>query len=217
MDMYEAKKSADMRLCESVCKVLTSHGFKAYAVKDSEEALKTALELIPEKASVGVPGTVTIRQIGLIQALEERASKVYVHWDPALTAETRPQRHIDQLTSDWFVTSTNALSADEGAFVNIDGTGNRVGAMAWGTGKLLYIVGINKITADLASAMKRARDEATPPNVLRLDGKAPCASVGHCVNCRNYDTKPCRVTTIMELPPFGRECHVIIVGEPLGY
>ena len=125
--MYEAKKSADMRLCESVCKVLISHGFKACAVKNSEEALKTALSLIPEKATVGVPGTVTVRQIGLIKALEDRASKVYVHWDPKLTAETRPQRHIDQLTSDWFVTSTNALSADEGAFVNIDGTGNRVG------------------------------------------------------------------------------------------
>ncbi len=122
---------------------------------------------------------------------------------------------MEELSSDWFVTSTNALTADEGVFVNIDGTGNRVGAMAWAPGKLLYIVGINKITTDIPAALKRVRDAATPPNVIRLNGKAPCSSVGHCVNC-NSTERVCRIVTMMERPPFGRECHVIIVGEELG-
>ena len=216
MDLNEAKLAAYKKLGETVCKKLNSLGYNAKFAENKETALKAALELIPEGASVGVPGTVTVREIGLIEELEKRGSKVSVHWDPDLEPEGKTARFLEELSSDWFVTSTNALTADEGVFINIDGTGNRVGAMAWAPGKLLYILGINKIAPDIASGLKRVRDKATPPNVIRLNGKAPCASVGHCVNCSSSD-RVCRIVTMMERPPFGRECHVIIVGEELGY
>lgn len=216
MDLNEAKRIGYEKLGETVCKKLNSLGYNARFVENKEAALKAVLELIPEGASVGVPGTVTIREIGLIEELKKRGSKVSVHWDPNLKPEGKAARFLEELSSDWFVTSTNALTADEGVFVNIDGTGNRVGAMAWAPGKLLYIVGINKIAPDITSGLKRVRDTATPPNVIRLNGKAPCASVGHCVNCSSPD-RVCRIVTMMERPPMGRECHVIIVGEELGY
>ena len=216
MDLNEAKRKGYEKLGETVCKKLNSLGYNARFVENKEAALKEALELIPAGASVGVPGTVTIREIGLIEELKKRGSKVSVHWDPDLKPEGKAARFLEELSSDWFVTSTNALTADEGVFVNIDGTGNRVGAMAWAPGKLLYIVGINKIAPDIVSGLKRVRDTATPPNVIRLNGKAPCATVGHCVNCSSPD-RVCRIVTMMERPPMGRECHVIIVGEELGY
>ncbi len=212
----EAKHAGHQRLGESVSRRLNALGYEARFASNKEEALKAALELIPSGASVGVPGTVTIRQIGLIEELKKRGSKISVHWDPDLKPEGRNQRFLDELTSDWFVTSTNALTLDEGIFVNIDGTGNRVGAMAWAPGKLLYIVGINKIVPDLASAVKRVRNTATPPNVARLNGKSPCGPVGHCVDCKGPE-RVCRIVTMMERPPLGRECYVIIVGEELGY
>jgi len=174
------------------------------------------MNLIPDGASVGVPGSVTVREIGLTEALEKRGSKVSVHWDPELKPADKNERLMEELTSDWFVMSTNALSADDGVFVNIDGTGNRVGAMSWAPGKLLIILGVNKIESDTASALKRVRDKATPPNVLRLNGDAPCAAVGHCLNCSS-PSRVCRVVALMERPPFGREVHVILVGEELGY
>ena len=216
MDLMEAKTKGYEKLGETVCRKLNSLGYNARFAENKEAALRAALELIPEGASVGVPGTVTIREVGLIEELRKRGSKVSVHWDPDLKPEGKTAGFLEELSSDWFVTSTNALTADEGVFVNIDGTGNRVGAMAWAPGKLLYIVGINKIAPDIASGLKRVRDTATPPNVIRLNGKAPCASVGHCVNCSSPD-RVCRIVTMMERPPFGRECHVIIVGEELGY
>lgn len=216
MKMLEARKAAVEKLGMSVCKVLSAHGFEAQFASDGKAALDAALALIPEGASVGVPGTVTVREIGLVDALKARGSKVSVHWDPNLKPEGKAARFIEELTSDWVVMSANALSADEGVIVNIDGTGNRVGAMSWAPGRLLLIVGINKIAPDLASALRRAHDEATPPNALRLDSNIPCAAVGHCVNC-NSPSRMCRVTALMERPPLGREVHVIIVGESLGY
>ena len=137
MDLSEAKRAGYEKLGETVCKKLNSLGYSARYVKNKNEGLKAALELIPEGASVGVPGTVTVREIGLIEELKKRGSKVSVHWDPDLKPEGKAARFLEELSSDWFVTSTNALTADEGVFVNIDGTGNRVGAMAWAPGKLL--------------------------------------------------------------------------------
>ena len=216
MDMLEAIAKGREVLGENLCKLLSNHGFIAEYAKDSETALAAALRIIEDGASVGVPGSVTIRQIGLIDALKKRGSEVYVHWDPNLKPEDKKARFLEELTADWFVMSTNALSLDEGVFVNIDGTGNRLGAMSWAPGRLLIIAGVNKITPDTASALKRVRDIATPPNVIRLGGKTPCASAWHCMNCSSPD-RVCRVVTMLERPPIGRECHVIIVGEELGY
>lgn len=216
MEIMDAVAKKNEALGMSVCKILEKHGFAAMYAKNKEEALTVAMNLIPKGATVGVPGSVTIREIGLIDALEKRGTKAAVHWDPTLRPEDRKARFIEELTSDWFVMSTNALTSDKGVFVNIDGTGNRVGAMSWAPGKLLIILGVNKITPDIASAMARVKNTATPPNVLRLGGKAPCAVVGHCMDC-DGENRVCRIVTMMERAPFGRECHVIIVGENLGY
>ena len=216
MDMISAIAKGHEALGASLCKLLNSHGFIAQYADDAGAACDAALRLIEEGASVGVPGSVTVRQIGLLDALAARGSSVYTHWDPSLKPEDKAARLLKAQNADWFVMSTNALSLDEGTFVNIDGTGNRVAAMSWAPGKLLIIAGINKVTSDTASALKRVRNIATPPNVLRLGISTPCASLGHCVNCSSA-SRVCRVVTLMERPPIGRECHVIIVGEELGY
>jgi hypothetical protein len=195
---------------------LMANGYKsAVYVNDAGEARDEALRLIPGGASVGVPGTVTVRQTGLIEKLEEKGCRVIHHWDPSLKPEDKPARLRDENAADWFVTSSNAITFD-GKLVNIDGTGNRVAAMAWGTGKILFIIGMNKTARDLESAIKRARDYATPPNTIRVGLTAPCVTLGHCVDCA-VPERSCRAVLILERVPFGREAHVILVGKPLGY
>ena len=44
----------------------------------------------------------------------------------------------------FILASTNAITAD-GCLVNIDGTGNRVGAMIAGPGQVIIIAGVNKL------------------------------------------------------------------------
>jgi hypothetical protein len=195
---------------------LVSNGYKtAVYAPSADEAARIAQDLIPEGSSVGIPGSVTVREIGLPELLAGKGCRVIHHWDPALTPETRPARLLEENAADWFVTSSNALTVD-GRMVNIDGTGNRVSCMSWGIGKILFIVGLNKVAPDLESAISRARNSATPPNSLRTGLASPCAKTGHCVNC-NSPERACRVVTIIERVPFGREAHAILVGESLGY
>jgi hypothetical protein len=195
---------------------LLSNGYKtAVYVATAEEALSAAASLIPDGCSVGIPGTVTVREIHLPERLAGKNCTVFHHWDPTLTPQTRSRRLADENAADWLVTSSNALTLD-GRMVNIDGTGNRVAGMAWGTGKVLYIIGLNKVTPDLESAISRAKNTATPPNSVRTGTDTPCAKTGYCVDC-NSPVRACRAMLIMERVPYGREVHVILVGENLGY
>ena len=197
-------------------KALEKRGFEAEYVPTGEEALKRILEIIPETAAVGIPGTITVRDIGALDALTKRGNTVYQHWGKMSNEERRAARFREN-TADVFLTSANALTRD-GRIINIDGTGNRVAGMAWGNGLVLFVIGINKLAFDLEDGLKRARS-ATIPNAIRQNVETACVKAGHCVNCSaagNEDSM-CRAILILEEAVKGRKYHVIIVGEDLGY
>jgi hypothetical protein len=203
-------------LGRKICGALLANGYKtAEYARDASGAVEIAAGMIPDGASVGIPGTVTVRQISLIERLESKKCRVFHHWDPSLTPEARPARLAEENAADWFVTSSNAITYD-GKMVNIDGTGNRVAGMAWGRNSILYIIGINKAARDLESAIKRCHDAAAIPNNVRVGAAPPCVTSGRCVDC-NSPERTCRAVLILERAPFGRDAHVIIVGESLGY
>ncbi|MDR1917334.1 MAG: lactate utilization protein [Synergistaceae bacterium] len=213
----EPLKKANEALGKKITSSLLSNGYRtAVYAHDAHDAIRLALGLIPDNCSVGIPGTVTVRELGLPERLIEKKCRVYHHWDPSLTtAEARAARLAEENSADWFVTSSNAVTLD-GKMVNIDGTGNRIACMSWGTGRILFIIGLNKVARDLDGAIARARNSATPANSLRTGLDTPCSKTGYCVDCNSPD-RACRVISIIERVPFGREAHVILVGEKLGY
>lgn len=196
-----------------VVKALKRRGFEAEYVSSGAEALKRILELVPEGATVGIPGTVTVREIGALDALKARGNTIYQHWGNMTPEQTRTAR-FQENTADVFLTSANALTRD-GEIINIDGTGNRVAGMAWGDSLVLFVIGINKLAFDLTDGLKRAKS-ATIPNAIRQKVETACVKAGHCVSCLN-DESMCRVIMILNQAVKGRRYHVILVGENLGY
>ena len=214
-DFQSYVKDTHEALGKKLCATLLGIGYKsAQYAATAEEAGQLASSLIEDGASVGIPGTVTVREVGLPEKLAQKGCKIHHHWQP-LSADEKTRVLQDENNADWLVTSSNAMTLD-GYMVNIDGTGNRVAGMAWAPGKLLYIVSLNKVARDTEAAIARSRDVATPPNAKRIGSKPPCTATGHCMNC-NSPERVCRVVTIMERVPLGREAHVILVGENLGY
>ena len=209
-----ARNKAREALGQSVVKELKKKEYEAVYVSTKEAALEEVLKLIPEKASVGVPGSVTIREIGAMEKLKERGCTIYHHWDPSLTPEARSQVLMDEYCAEYFLTSANAITRD-GKIVNIDGTGNRVSAMAWGRSTLIFVISVNKVAPDLEAAIERSR-ASSPANSARLNGNAPCTQTGYCVDC-DSQARICRAVLILERAMMGRKAHVIIVGEDLGF
>ena len=100
--------------------------------------------------------------------------------------------------------------------VNIDGNSNRVSCIAQGPRKVIFIVGMNKVCADLDSAMKRARNVAAPINAQRFDIKTPCKEIGKCFDCKSPDTICCQFL-ITRYSRHTDRIHVILVNDTIGY
>lgn len=205
-----------MEKIKDTAQTLETKGFKCHIAENKAAANTIALQLISENSTVGIPGTMTVREIGLYAALKARGNKIYDHWESKAEITNACANWLDENTSDWFVTSANAISAEDGAIINIDGTGNRVAAISWAPGKLLFIVGRNKIADNFTAAMQRARDIASVKNAARFDIKTPCKTTGKCMKCNSPD-KICNVITILEHVQKGREVHIILVNEELGF
>lgn len=58
-------------LAKTVIKGLESRNMSGYYAASKEEALKQALELIPEESAIAMGGCVSAREIGLVEALEK--------------------------------------------------------------------------------------------------------------------------------------------------
>lgn len=197
-----------------VVKALESRNMEAYYVKTREEALKKALELIPEGSSVSWGGTMSAREIGLTKALHEGNYTVYDR-DEKETQEEREAVTHQALNCDFFLGSTNAMSED-GVMVNIDGNSNRVAAYAYGPKNVLLIVGMNKIVKTEADAMSRAKNEAAPINAQRFGIDTPCVKNGSCFECKKAECICCQIliTRYSRIP---KRTKVILVDENLGF
>jgi hypothetical protein len=194
---------------------LVAHDFRAIYVETKEETVQEIWKHITPKQKIGVGGSITIRELGILEKLEAQGYTVYNHWKPGLSKESVLETRKSQMTSDIFLSGVNAITLN-GELVNIDGIGNRVNSTIFGPGKVLLVAGYNKIVEDVQEGIKRIKNVAAPLNARRLNMDVPCAKVGKCVDC-NSPNRICRVIVIHERKPSVTDILIILVGEELGF
>ncbi len=209
MEKNRAKRNE--LLAAKIIKGLESRNMTGYHVHTAKEALEKALELIPEGGSVTHGGSASIAEIGLVKAIQ----KGNYNYIDRYAAPDKHAAELEAYDADVYLGSTNAIT-DDGILVNIDGNSNRVSAYAYGPKKVVLIVGMNKVTSDVDSALKRARNEAAVINVQRFGIDTPCAKTGSCMDCKSPDTICCQFLITRYSRHAGR-IHVILVDEPLGF
>ena len=198
-------------LAQKVIKGLESRNMSGYWAENKEEALKIALGLIPEGASVSMGGAMSALEIGLPQAVNA-GNYNFIDRD---AIEDKRAAMLAAYDADVFLSGTNAITED-GVMVNIDGNANRVSAIAQGPKKLIIIAGMNKVCSDVDGAMKRARNVAAPINAQRFGLNTPCSKTGSCMNCKSPDTICCQFLITRYSRHKGR-IHVILVNDNLGF
>ena len=208
--MNENMKKRNECLAKTVIKGLDSRNMTGYYAESKEEAMKKALELIPEGSTIAMGGCMSAHEIGLIDALK-KGNYNYLDRDKMEPRESL----LASYDADVFLTSANAISND-GILVNIDGNSNRVSCIAQGAKKVVCIVGMNKVCDDLDGAMKRARSVAAPINAQRFNIKTPCKETGKCFDCKSPDTICCQFLITRYSRHAGR-IHVILVNDNLGF
>jgi hypothetical protein len=169
---------------------------------------------IPDGATVGVGGSVTLNQIGLLDALGKRNIRLIWPFQQARNDEERIELVRKSFSSDIFLSSTNAVTED-GKLFNVDATGNRVGAMFIGPQSVIVISGVNKIVKDIEAAEKRVKEWTAPQNAKRLKRKTPCVETGVCADCSSPD-RICNIYVTLAKRPSRTDVIIILVGEKLG-
>lgn len=197
-----------------VIKNLARRNIEAYYCPTAREAVEKLLEMIPSGSSVTWGGSMSIRDIGIPAALDEAGKYEVYDRDKAPDRAAATEIYLKAFSCDYYLSSANAITED-GIIVNIDGTGNRVAAITFGPRNVIFVIGMNKLTQDVDSAIARARSLAAPVNTARFDIQTPCKLDGVCHNCLSDDCI-CNYIHYLRHSPKGKH-KVILVGESLGY
>ena len=208
------QETRNQKLAERLIKNLNRRHIEAFYCKTGAEAVNKVQDLIPDGSSVTWGGTMTVRDLGIPDALRNRGTLEVLDRDQVETAEEKQAMYLRAFSTDVYLTSANAISED-GVIVNIDGNGNRVAAITWGPKKVIFVIGLNKVAQTVEAALSRARGTASPINAARFDIKTPCQTDGVCHNC-NSPESICNFVHFLRNSPKGRHV-VVLVGENLGY
>jgi hypothetical protein len=142
---------------------LNEHGIHAIVVPDRAEALRTVLSLIPEHSEVLASTSETLAQIGLAQEVDESGKFVSIRKKLyALDRKTqeREGRQLGQ-SPQYDVGSVHAVTED-GELLIASATGSQVGPYAYGAGKVVWVVGAQKVVPNLQDGLKRLREYSLP-------------------------------------------------------
>lgn len=201
-------------LISRAVKGMEANGFTVARVQTGQEACNYLLSHIQPGTTVGVGGSVTVREIGAVEALTQQGCEVFTHSGaPAdkVAAIRRSARDADA-----YLTSANAVTRT-GKLVLIDGAGNRVGAICDGPKDVYFIISESKIVdGDINAAIARIKKVACPLNARRLGLNTHCAATGIC-KPDECEQSICRLTLVVDRTPRERHVTVILVEEALGY
>ncbi len=198
----------------SIIKELKKRNIDGYFCASSKEACDLVLSLLPKNASIGWGGSETIKECGLMDAIQ---NKEYTLIDRATAKTPEERREIFGKTvmADAFLMSTNAIT-ENGELVNIDGASNRLSCLLHGPKEVYVLVGMNKLTKDVPAAIGRIRNVACPANTLRLKRNTPCSLTGKCGDCFGDDSI-CSNIVITRRSSLPDRIKVILIAENLGY
>jgi acyl-CoA hydrolase len=154
---------------QHVAETLRANNIEVVVVDTGDEAREAVLERVPEGSEVYSGKSMTLEEIGVFAALHEPGRFDAIR--PKLMAmdratQGREMRKLGQVP-DIEVGSVAAITED-GWLVAASATGNQLAAYAAGAGRVILVVGSQKIVPDLDAALARIRDVVFPYEDARV-------------------------------------------------
>lgn len=201
---YDTKASKTK--LKEVAQALEQNGMTAHVVQTMEEAKASVLKLIPKKSEVMTMSSVTLDTSGISEVIdrggdyESMKTKLYAMDSATQGIEMRKYA----AAPDFVVGSANALT-EKGELVFASWTGSQLPSYAFTAGKVILVVGAQKIVKDIDDAMKRIYDYVLPLESKRANAVygVPGSAVNKVLQIKG-ESNPGRI-------------EVILVAESAGY
>lgn len=176
---------------------LKANGIEALVVENSKEAKKKVLELIPKGSEVMTMTSVTLDAIGVTQEIN---SENYNSVRKKLASMDR-NKHGSEMKKlgavpDYVVGSVHAITED-GKVLVASASGSQLPAYAYGSSKVIWVAGTQKIVRNIEEGIKRIYEYTLP---LEDERARKAYGVGSGVNkllIINKETVPGRITLIL--------------------
>jgi hypothetical protein len=166
---------------------------------------------LPKNVSVGLGGSETLAAMDILPALRSADYRLFDRYNCIDHFEVCRE----SLLADYFITGANALTMG-GEMVNLDCSGSRVAAMAYGPRNIIVAAGVNKLVNTLEEATARVRTIA-PMNCRRNGHKTPCAENGLCTDCNIPDRMCNHLLITFNTKKFEGKYTLILINEELGF
>jgi hypothetical protein len=190
---------------ERTAKALEARNIKTLIAENGEEARRMFFELVPEGAEVFLGASVTLERLGIKDEID--GSGRYDALRPRMWAMDRATqgREIRKLGAgpDYAAGSVHAVTED-GRVIIASNTGSQLGPYASGAGKVIWIVGAQKLVKDLDEGMQRLEEYVVPLEDVHMQELYNAHTNLSKLLIVNKEIRPGRIT-------------MIIVKEELGY
>ena len=204
------------KVAAQIIKNLNKRRMEGSYAPTAVQAKNEVVAMIPRGATVFRCGSMSATLMGLWEEIAKLPEvKLIDPYQAGIAPEEGLERRRRGMNADVMIASSNAITLD-GKLVNLDGMGNRVAAITFGPKKVILLVGMNKVTSDLETAMARVKHRSAPINNIRYGLKNPCVETGLCSDCKTPQ-RICNMWGIIEGHMIQNRIHVKLIGENLGY
>lgn len=163
-----AKLASEVQI-QKVTKALEANGIKVLIAETGEEAKNMVLGLVPQGAEVYSNMSKTLDTLGLSAEFDK--SGRYNAVRPRVLALDRKTQadEIRKLRTipDYIVGSVHAIT-EAGEVLTASGTGSQISSYAYGAGKVIWVVGTQKIVSDLNEGFRRIKEYSHPLEDARM-------------------------------------------------
>ncbi len=194
---------ADRAALERAASALRKRNIEAHIVDSVQQARDLVLGLVPDGSEVGQGASRTLEASGVTEALETSGNYKAVRARTRSMDRTTQMRDIRKLSSapDFFLNSVHALT-EEGQMLVASMSGSQIGPLASGAGRVILVVGAQKVVPDLPTAMRRLDEYAFPMEDARAQHAYGRHSAVNKLLVVNGDF-PGRTTVILVAEPIG--------------
>jgi len=177
---------------------LEANGIKTLIAENAEDAKRLFFELVPDEAEVFLGASVTLETLGIQNEIDK--SGRFDALRPKMFAMNRETqgREIRKLVGapDYAAGSVHAVTED-GQVLIASNTGSQLGAYATSAGKVIWVVGAQKLVKDLNEGMKRIEEYVMPLEEEHMQQLYHVSTNVSKVLIVNREIRPNRITMII--------------------
>ncbi len=194
-------------IIQKTVSALIANGIDAEVFDSKEEARERALSLVPEQSEVMTMTSVTTKEIGLdavvnVSGKYKAVRKIF----ETLDRNTQKQEMKKYGSAPAYAIGSVHAVTHDGKVLIASNTGSQTAAYVYGAGKVIWLVGVNKIVPTVEAGSERIYEHILPLESARLNKQ-------YNITSGSYVSKFLIINREIE----AHRIHLLFIKENLGF